>query len=149
MRRDQALGVRHQVGHRDTGILQLPGGIENGLVFDLAGDDMAAASAAGLGHAFEREVVGFGGAGGPDDLPGRRADQFGDLVSRLFDRLPGLLAEDVGAGGRVAEIAGKAQTLDHHLDDPLIHRRGGGVIEIQRTFIHKRLAERVPGSGSS
>ncbi len=118
-------------------------------MFDLAGNDVAAGQAARLGHALEGEVVGFGGPGGPDDLFGLGADQFGDLAPRLLDRLPGLLAKGVGAGGRIAEVTVKAQTLDHDLDDSLIHRRGGGVVEIQRTFIHKRLAERVPGSGSS
>ncbi|MCY1442361.1 hypothetical protein D9M71_587270 [compost metagenome] len=62
LRGDQPIGIRHQVRHGDTGILQLPGGIENGLVFDLAGEDMATASAAALGNALERKVVGFGGA---------------------------------------------------------------------------------------
>ncbi|MNI76794.1 hypothetical protein D3C73_1330440 [compost metagenome] len=62
LRGDQPIGIRHQVRHGDTGILQLPGGIENGLVFDLAGEDMATASAAPLGYAFEGKVVGFGGA---------------------------------------------------------------------------------------
>ncbi|MNF62229.1 hypothetical protein D3C84_439050 [compost metagenome] len=117
-------------------------------MFDLAGDDVAAGYAAGLGNALEGQVVGFGGARGPDDLFGRGANQFGDLAPRLLDRLPGLLAKSMGAGGRIAEVAVKAQALDHDLDDPLIHRRGGGVVEIQRTFIHKRLAELVPGSGA-
>ena len=79
LRGDQAFGVRHQIGHRNTGVLQLSRGVEDGLVFDLAGDDVAAGNAAGLGHALERKVVGFGGAGGPDDLLGLGADQFGHL----------------------------------------------------------------------
>ncbi|MCY1245658.1 hypothetical protein D9M72_588240 [compost metagenome] len=118
-------------------------------MFDLAGDEVATGDAACLGHTLEGKVVGLGGTGGPDDLFRRGADQFGDLAPRLLHRLPGLLAKGVGAGGRVAEVTVKAQALDHDLDDSLIHRRGGGVVEIQRTFIHKRLAERVPGSGSS
>ncbi|MNL04266.1 hypothetical protein D3C87_1248330 [compost metagenome] len=149
LRGDQAIGVRHQIGDLDARVLQLPGSVEDRLVFDLTGNDVTASNAARLGDALEGQVVGFSGAGGPDDLLSLGADQFGDLPSRLLDRLPGLLAECVGAGGRIAEVAVKAQTLDHDLDDSLIHRGGGGVVEIQWTFIHKRLAERVPGSGGS
>ena len=149
LRGNQTLGVRHQISHRNTGVLQLLCRVENRFVFDLAGDDVAARNAASLGHALEGKVVRFGGAGGPDDLLRLGADQFGDLTPRLLDRLPGLLTERMGAGRRIAEVAGKTQTLDHDLDDSLIHRRGGGVVEIQRTFIHRRLAEHVPGSGGS
>src|SRR5690606_15096711 len=120
-------------------VLQLPRGVENGLVFDLTGNDVPAANATGLGDAFEGEVVGLGGTGGPDNLLRLRADQIGYLPTRLLDRLPGLLAESVGAGRRVTEVTVKTQTFDHHLDDPLVHRGGGGVIEIQRTCVHKGL----------
>jgi hypothetical protein len=61
----------------------------------------------------------------------------------VLNRLPGLLAKGMGAGGRVAEVTAEPQTVDHHLDHPLIHRRGGGIVEIQRTFIHKKDSQSV------
>src|SRR5207253_4585027 len=132
----------------DAGILQLPGRIENRLVFDLTGDDMPTRNTASLGDALESEVVRFSGAGGPDDLRRLCADQLGHLSASVLNRLSSLLAEGMRAGGRVTEVTAEPQTVDHHPDHPLIHRRGGGIVEIQRTFIHKRkLAERVPGSG--
>ncbi|MOA03131.1 hypothetical protein D3C78_1226180 [compost metagenome] len=145
---DQAFGIRQQVGDFNAGILQLPCSVEDRFVLDLAGNDVPTGLSPGLGHALEGEIVRFGGAGGPDDLLRLRPHQIGNLLAGLLDRAAGLLAKRVGAGRRVAEVTTEPQTVDHHLDDPLIHRRGGGVIKIQRTLIHKRLAELVPGSGT-
>jgi hypothetical protein len=45
------------------------------------GDDVVAALAVHLGDALDGEVVGFGGAGGEDDLLGGAADELGDLLA--------------------------------------------------------------------
>ncbi len=52
LRSDQAIGVGQQISDIDPGILQLPGRVEDRLVFDLAGDDVPARLLAGLGHPF-------------------------------------------------------------------------------------------------
>ena len=130
LRSDQPIGVGQQISDIDPGILQLPGRIENRLVFDLAGDDMPARLLTSLGYPLEGQVIGFSGTGGPDDLGRLRPHQTGDLLARQLDRTAGLLAKGMGTGGGVAEVAVETQTIDHHLDDPLIHRGGGGVIKI-------------------
>jgi hypothetical protein len=70
-------------------------------MFDLAGNDMPSPLRSALRNALERQVVRFGRAGRPDDLPGPRTDEVGDLPASLLDRLPSLLAIRMGAGGRV------------------------------------------------
>ena len=45
------------------------------------------------------DVVGFGSAGGEDDLARRRPEAFGDSVSRLFQRATGRTAVGMQRGG--------------------------------------------------
>ncbi len=133
---DQPIGVRHQVGHGHAALLQLSRGVQGGLVFNLAGDDVPARNAARLGDTLDSEVVGFSRARSPHNLFRLGAHQLGHLQPCQFNRLPGRLAKRMGTGRGVTKIGVEAQALDHYLDDPLIRRGGGGIVEIQRTFIH-------------
>ena len=74
------------------------------LVLGDARDDVIALLAVHLGDALDREVVRFGRAAREDDFLRVRADQIGDLLARLLDRLLGLPAERMVAAGRVAEV---------------------------------------------
>ena len=69
---------------------------ENGRVLDSAGDDMARADG-GAHHPHDREVVGFGAAGGENQLFGIAPDQRGYLPARGFETLFRKLAEVVNA----------------------------------------------------
>ena len=78
--------------------------------------------------ALDREVVGLGAAGGEHHLA--RA-----AVERLRDRLAGLLDDPPGvSAGRVqrARVADLEQVRRHRLDRRGHHRRGGGVVEVDR-----------------
>src|SRR5574344_451369 len=59
-------------------------------------------------------------------------DQIGNMIARLINRLFGLPAKAVGTRSRVAKDAIQGQTLHHLLGNTGIHRRGGGIIQIDR-----------------
>ncbi|MNC62892.1 hypothetical protein D3C75_1129670 [compost metagenome] len=103
-------------------------------MFDLTGDDMA--GLVPLGNAFERKIVGLGSPRSPDNLPSLGTDQGGDLDARLLDSQACLLAITVRPGCRIAKVARGTKALDHHLDDSLVDRCRGGVVEIQRETVH-------------
>ena len=69
-----------------------------------ARDDVVALLAIHLGDALDRQVVGLGRAAREDDLLRVRADEIGNLLARLLDRLFGLPAERMVAAGGVAEV---------------------------------------------
>ncbi len=102
---DQAVGFGVKVGDFVTFAFQLAAGVEHGFVFGFAGDDVFAVLLVEVRRAFDREVVGFGGAGGKDDFTRVGADQVGDVPARLFDRGFGGPAKRVTARGRVAVVA--------------------------------------------
>ena len=94
-----------------------------------------------LRRALEREVVGLGRARGPDDLARVGADQRGDLLARLLDRLLRFPAPGMAARRRVAEVL--AQPRDHRVDDALIDRRRRAVVHVDREMrghVHGRKA---------
>ena len=82
---DAAVRPRRQVGHRHTGTLQPATGVEHRLVFAGGSDHMA--TAALLDHALDGQVVGLGGAAGPDDFTGVRVKRVGHLAAGVFHRL--------------------------------------------------------------
>lgn len=87
----QAIGLHVQISHFKTLALQFAAGVQHGLVFGLDRDEVLAAALVKMRRAFDRQVVGLGGAAGPDDLARVGAYQFGHLFTRLFDggfRLP-------------------------------------------------------------
>ena len=82
---DAAVRARRQVGHWHTGTLQPAAGVEHRLVFAGGGDHMAAAAL--LHHALDGQVVGLGGAAGPDDFTGVRVERVRHLAAGVFHRL--------------------------------------------------------------
>ena len=85
------------------------GGVEQGMVLDGGGDDVAGGfplEGHELHHALEGPVVRLGAAGGEEDLLGLCADAGGDIGPGPLQIGLGLLAEAVEAGG-VAVLLGK------------------------------------------
>ena len=101
---EKAVALDAEARHPPALRLEPLAGVEDRLVLGRDRDDVIAASAERVGAALEREVVGFGGAAGEDNLARRRADQRGHLGARVLDRLFGLPAVGVLAARRVAEL---------------------------------------------
>ena len=112
---DQPVGERLQVGHLAALLLEALAGVEHALVLGLHGDDVVALVLVEVGDALDGEVVGLGGARGPDDLLAGGADEATHLLARLLDGLLGHPAEVVVAAGGVAELAGEVR--EHLLED--------------------------------
>jgi hypothetical protein len=84
--------LRAQVGH-------CPGGrVQDGVVLDRGGDQVAGARLAGEHGALDREVVGLGAARGEHHLRRRGADQRGHLLTGGLDGAPRRPAGAVLAG---------------------------------------------------
>ncbi len=67
---DQAVFLHVEVGGLEALALQLAHGVEHGLVLGLDGDEVLALAVVEMRSALDRQVVGLGRAGGPDDLLG-------------------------------------------------------------------------------
>ena len=128
----QTVGQHVQVGDLKALALQRVHGVQHGLVLGLDGDEVAALVLVAVRHAFEGQVVGLGGAAGPDDVARLGADQCGHLAARLLDGLFGFPAPGVAARGGIAKVL--AQPGQHGLDHPRIDGRGGAVIQINRSL---------------
>ncbi|MCY1554228.1 hypothetical protein D9M68_907880 [compost metagenome] len=103
-------------------------------MFDLGGDQVLAFTTIEIGNALDRQVVRFGGTGGPDDLARIGIDQLGDLATAVFHSLLSLPTKYMGTRRRVTEVAIHQQTLTHFLRDTRIDRRCCGIIEVNRQF---------------
>ena len=125
---DQAVAFDRQVGDAVAVLFELLAGIENGFVLGGRGDDVVAFFGIHLGHAFDGEVVGLGGAAGEDDFAGRGADEVGDLFAGFVYGLLGHPAELVIAAGGVAEVFGEVG--QHRVENAGVHARGRVIIEI-------------------
>lgn len=130
-RPDQAIGAGRQPGHAPAVIGKLLHGVQHRLVLQATGDQVAGCVQR-LGHALEGQVVGFGGAGSPDNLPGAGADQRGHLLPGPLHCPPRLAAVGMGVRRGIAKTRLVAETFHHGPDHALVHGRGGGVIEVQR-----------------
>jgi len=104
-------------------------GLEDGVVFDPGGDDVAAIGAAAFGfEAEEGEVVALRGAGGEVDVAAVGGDDGGDAVAGGLDGAAGALAEVVGAAAGVGEVgAHVAEDLVGHAG---VEGGGGGAVEV-------------------
>ncbi len=119
-----------EIGGLETLALELTDRIQNGLVLGLDRDDVLALGPVELGSPLDGQVVAFGRAAGPDDLPRVGADEGGHMEPRLLNRLFGFPTPRVGTGGRVAEMLG--QPWNHGLGDARVHRIGGPVVHVDR-----------------
>ncbi len=123
-----AVLLHRQIGDAESVLLQALATVEHGLVLGRLGDDVVALLAVHLGDALDGKVVALGGAGGEDDFLRGRADQLGDALARLLDRLFGYPAEFVIAAGRVAEVF--SEVRQHLLQHPRIGARGGVIVHV-------------------
>ena len=129
--RNETVAVGSQIGHRTALLLEALGGIEHRFVLEAAGHQMPATRAGGAQGTQHRKVIGLGRSRSPHQVGAASLDQCGEFGARLLDTLARTLAEVMHRGG-IAERAGPCQALAHGRGNALIHRRGGGVIEIQR-----------------
>ncbi|MNF81463.1 hypothetical protein D3C84_637350 [compost metagenome] len=131
---EQAVWHRLEVGHLVAFTLQLTAGVEHRLVFGLGGDDVFALASIEVGNALDGQVVGFGRAGGEDDLARICTNQLCHLITGQVHRLFGLPAETVRAGGRIAKQAVHGEALHHFFCDTRVHRTGCRIIKVNRQF---------------
>ena len=125
-RLDEPAGVGRQPGHFAACRLQFADGIDDRLVFQHTGNDVVAR----LDAALDCQVVGFSRARGPDEIVGRHVEQFGHLPSGQLDRLPCLLAVGVRTGSGITEQPIASHAGEHGLDDLIVYRGRGGVIQV-------------------
>ncbi len=125
---DEALRVHAEP--RDAAPLALEpfAGVQHRLVLGGGGDDVVAAIAQRVGDAFERQVVGLGRAAGEDDLPGRCADEVGDLGPRRVHRLLRVPAVGVLAARGIAEVLGEKR--QHRLEHARVNRRRRVIVQV-------------------
>ena len=124
---DEAFAVDGEDGGFPAFAFELFDGVEHGVVLDGAGDDVAAGVLAGLGRAADGEVVGFGAAGGEDDLAGLAFEQVGDGLAGVVEQGAGTLRFLVDAAGIAPAVA---QDGRHRVEDAGVERGGGGVVEV-------------------
>ena len=106
LRRYQAVFVYLKIRYLKALFFQRLAGMQNGVVFNGGGDDMVAFVFMLIGHAAQRPVIAFGGAGGEENFARRGADGVCHLLSGMVDGFFGLPGETVYAGG-VAKMLGK------------------------------------------
>ena len=95
---DDAARAGSDARHFDAFALKLSTRTEHGGMFDSAGDDMAR-TVGGAHDAQDREIIGFGAAGGESQFLGIAPDQRGDLPACEFEPLLRKLSEVVNARG--------------------------------------------------
>ncbi len=93
----QAVGLHIQIRHIKTLALQFAAGVEHGFVLGFDRDDVLAFAFVEMCSAFEGQVVGLGGAAGPDDFAWVGTNQGGHLVASGFYRFFSFPAPSVAA----------------------------------------------------
>jgi hypothetical protein len=127
---DDAVRTRLEVGDLEPLALELAAGGQHRRVFGPRGHEVPPARLVEARRAEQREVVGFRGTGGPDDLRRIGADERGDLGTRLLHAPVRAPAGLVRHGGRVGEVALRAEAIEHRRHDTRVDRRRGCVVEI-------------------
>ena len=127
LRRDPALPVWLETGHRPPLALQGLDGLQHSGVLDGGGDDMPAPPPPVLHRGLDGPVVPLGAAGGEKDLLRRAAQGLGHNGPAVLQPPGGLLAEGV-AGGRVAECRG--HLFQSGLRGLRTDGRGSGMVQI-------------------
>ena len=135
-RRDQAFRIRGEIGDVHAQAFEPRAGVQHGLVLVTRRHHMLPAHR--LDHALDGQVVGLGGAGGPDDLARVCMDERRHLGARRLDQFLRLPTIGVAPGRRIAEGALGQEALAHALRHAGIHGRGGRVIQVQRLGARRR-----------
>ena len=134
LRRDPALPVGLETGHRPALALQGLDGLQHSGVLNGSGNDMTAPPPPMLHRGLDGPVVPLGAAGGEKDLLRRAAQGLSHNGPAFLQPLSGLLAEGV-ACGRIAECGG--HLLQSGLRGLRADGSGSGVVQIDehRTLI--------------
>ena len=122
-------------------VLQPVGRVEHRVVLDRGGDqarDRPELGGAGPVDPLDREVVGLGAARGEHHLARPAVQRLRDRLARLLDHPPRVAPGRV-QGARVADLE---QVRGHRLDGRGHHRRGGGVVEVDRAGLAPPLGAR-------
>ena len=131
---EQAVVAHVEIRHLETFALKVAARIEHRLVLSLDGDQVFALARIEARRTLQRQVVRFGGAGGPDDFLGIGADQLGDFGTRFLDRRLGFPAESVRARRRIAEFL--EEIRNHFFCHARISRRRRRIVQINRQSQH-------------
>ena len=94
---EQAVLSDRQIRDLEALLLEMAAGIEHALVLGHRGDDVILPVLVELGDATDRKIVRLGGAGCEDHFLLVRADQPGDLATRLLGAFLGFPAIGVAA----------------------------------------------------
>ncbi len=125
---DQTVVVDVQQLHLESLLLQALEGVEDGVVFKLAGNDMFLTFfRTGQGRGADGLVVGLAAAGGEVDLRGRGTEAPGDGFTGFGQRLRRRLTEAVGAGGVAVNLI---KIRQHSGFGRGTHSRGGCIVSI-------------------
>ena len=132
---NSASGIRFEEGDFEP----LPGQeferLQDGLVFDGRGNDVASSGFFGmLPHAQDREIVALGGAACENDVLTLGFDHRRDLVARALDGLLGAIAVFVCAATGIAKLL--ANEKEEVFLDLGVNRSGGVAIEVNG---HRRM----------
>jgi hypothetical protein len=114
--------------------LEVPAGVEHGLVLGHLRDHVVALLAIELDHALDRQVVRLGRAARPDDVLRPRPDEPRHLLARGLHRLLGLPPEAVAPARRVPEDLGEVR--QHGLEHARVDRRGRMVVHVDALGRH-------------
>ena len=131
-----ALPVHRQVGHLIALLLHPLGGVENGVVLDGGGDDVAGLftlEGHQLGHPTQGPVVRLGAAGGKINLLRLGVQTAGHRGPGLLQVALGLLAEGVQAGGVAVALGEVGQ---HGLQSLGGDGGGPGVVGVDHLMFH-------------
>jgi len=94
-RLDQPGAAGREVGDTEALLLEALAGVEHGFVLGACGQDVAPAIGVGARDPEDRQVVGFGGAGGKHDLIRRGPEECRDLRARRSDARCGARTQGV------------------------------------------------------
>ncbi|MNY18231.1 hypothetical protein D3C86_1515990 [compost metagenome] len=129
---DDTVAFWRKVGDIKPFTLQLTTGIEHGFVFGFAGNNVLAFLLIEVGCTFYCQVIGFGCTGGENNFTRIGTHQLSNLITGDINRLFSMPAKTVRTGSWVTKVSVQGQTLHHFLGNTRVHRRGCGVVEIDR-----------------
>src|SRR5439155_4077211 len=126
---NEALTVDAEIRDAEALLFEALGLVEDGVVLDGGRDDVLAVAlpAGGVRRAAQGEIVALAAAGREDELLGLAAKDLGHRAACAFEapsRLLGLAVEARWVAPMVAEVG------EHRLQDALVERGGGGVVEV-------------------
>src|SRR6185437_3235045 len=127
---EQAIARDQQVSDAITLFFQTLAAIEHSLMLAGNSNNVVALVSAGLGYAFDREIVALGRSRGEDDLLRVSANQLCDLLAGSLNCLLCFPAKLMAAAGCIAKLL--REVGEHRFEDPRINLCGGVVVEIDR-----------------